>query len=102
MFKPTEMGYSPAQPLEQNNVWIEFSVVCRRGEGDMPRAINTTLVAHTPNAIVTTAIFLFQMAILEVLISDQRSALEIRPRIGTIKETHMRKMIKSEAVAKAK
>jgi hypothetical protein len=38
----------------------------------MPRAINTTLVAHTANAIATMAIFLFQMAMLKVInISDQ-------------------------------
>jgi hypothetical protein len=36
----------------------------------VPRNINTTLVTHVPAAIDTAMILLFQMATLEVLMSD--------------------------------
>jgi len=57
--------------------------------------MNDTLVIHTPADMVTTILFLFQMAILEVSISAWLV-------LAWEEKTHIRNTIKSEAVATPK
>jgi hypothetical protein len=61
---------------------------------------NAMLVTHRPNEIAATTLFLFQIAMLEALVSSCRCILEEEK--GRKERTYTRSTINSEAATKAR
>jgi hypothetical protein len=96
--KAVEIGYSPARYLIKNHVRTGRSSVRGRNGKDLPSMMTDTLVTHTMIAIVTTNLFLSQMAMLEASMSA--SFGERWPVLEEWKGTYMRKITKREAVTR--